>query len=690
MATETQSPSVVISWRPLANKMKAQGSPPGSAGSCTNYDVPHAIYRSTSPISTSSPPEPLAIVPASQTYYVDNNDVQYNVTYYYRVSELLYGGEKFTDEPIKIRTERRILHPDADKMAAALFSRNNVQKAINHSNMENLGTGVTETPYQASLNLFFGSDEQYKDLNGITNFKGRMKDEFFDYDQAKFTPEFINDATRWIDVPNSWNWTGDPDDGVRWLLYYKNDILILGRIHSSQQFKNTSIPRYDSCGVGTGKLFENDNLIGLGHTKRDYKREDYPNPVFSNGNAFDYDMYGANIRHIWWRAFHENVREIPTDQRRQEWHNFWTSSGRWESECIDEWYNEEWSSYSGTSMATHESEYYAMISWYDATWNSLKDYTFSEVKDLFAEISSWYNFNITHFSGNSMSSLQSTFEAHKEWYSINSTLNGKTFNESYIDFKNHLEWWDHNSGVELIRGMAFENTYNIYLEHKDWYTTNSTYFTNPLIRTFTEYNAHYNWYNTNNINTLEGISLDNSYDEYLYHQDWYNVANRTLFSSQTINNTYEIMQKHQEWYDSNEAEIDSYIMELDGVVGTSNENFKRSYEIYDDMVDWYDYANPTGAFNSNFLVYKDNKKWYEYNKAEIGVPFKQSHPEYLNHKEWYEYGTNSTLLGVSFYESYTMYLNMKGWYTTFDIASTYPSKSFNELVPEFMTYLSGT
>lgn len=77
-----------------------------------NWDVPHAVYKSLTPLDDlQNMGSPQAIIPKNEFIYTDPF-VDFDTTYYYRLSELRPGGESFTEQ-VKIHIKHHILNFDA-------------------------------------------------------------------------------------------------------------------------------------------------------------------------------------------------------------------------------------------------------------------------------------------------------------------------------------------------------------------------------------------------------------------------------------------------------------------------------------------------------------------------------------------------------------------------------------------------
>lgn len=89
------------------------------------------IYRSTSPMDINNMPEPYDTVTGTQEYYADTN-VEYDITYYYRIGVFNAKEEKLTDIEVSITPGEDFVTPDnvtGTYISPIFFSPTNVRGA---------------------------------------------------------------------------------------------------------------------------------------------------------------------------------------------------------------------------------------------------------------------------------------------------------------------------------------------------------------------------------------------------------------------------------------------------------------------------------------------------------------------------------------------------------------------------------
>ncbi len=105
--------SITIDWNALTQQITdIDGSNPREI----HWNVPHAVYKSETPmddVSILGPPQ--AILPDTQVQWLDD-EVTYDIIYYYRLAELRPGGVHFTEQ-VKIQVKHHILKYEAPYLA---------------------------------------------------------------------------------------------------------------------------------------------------------------------------------------------------------------------------------------------------------------------------------------------------------------------------------------------------------------------------------------------------------------------------------------------------------------------------------------------------------------------------------------------------------------------------------------------
>lgn len=94
-----------------------------------NWNVPHALYKSTTPLTIGSFANPHAVIPADNFEIVDE-EIIFDTKYYYRLSELRPGGEFFTDQ-VSIEIKHHILKFEAPFLACIEYDDSRTDAAGN-------------------------------------------------------------------------------------------------------------------------------------------------------------------------------------------------------------------------------------------------------------------------------------------------------------------------------------------------------------------------------------------------------------------------------------------------------------------------------------------------------------------------------------------------------------------------------
>lgn len=129
---------VRINWEELAVNT--------DSGDRLTWDVPHEIYKSTSNMSRNSPGTPIAVLPPNESIYYDD-DVSFDVEYYYRIGEIRPAGTFVSEAQLRIMAKRLILKLEALFWAQELYGTGKVGENGNLEPLEAFDGPVPDSWY---------------------------------------------------------------------------------------------------------------------------------------------------------------------------------------------------------------------------------------------------------------------------------------------------------------------------------------------------------------------------------------------------------------------------------------------------------------------------------------------------------------------------------------------------------------
>ncbi len=278
-----------------------------------NWDVPHAIYRTTSPMDINNPPSPYQVLTEYDSIFVDDN-FELEKDFYYYVSELRPGGEYFTNKHTKLFVKEVTFNIDFKSFRKVNFST------------------PSDAPSECSSGVFMesGSERNSSKPYYCTIFKSAPS--FPITDSGYPLTSFGVDVAPVIH--DEWFYTGE---GIprKYLLAYVDDVFKMAILRSPDVTRTL-----DTQSV-------------------DYDIRNYPPPKKDSGAYFSirdrfngvtgklpnsgFPSYGINqLRPEWWDEYPSQV----DNNNPATWHSFWRNrpgnDNRLNPRDNNTWYNDTW------------------------------------------------------------------------------------------------------------------------------------------------------------------------------------------------------------------------------------------------------------------------------------------------------------------------------------------------------------
>lgn len=118
--------SLTIDWSSFSQEITDKD---GSNARTITWNVPHAVYKSDTPLDLDDIPNPHAVLSEDEFTYTDN-ELHFDIKYYYRLSELRPGGEFFTEQ-VTIEIKHHILKFEAPFLAQIEYGNARTDNAGN-------------------------------------------------------------------------------------------------------------------------------------------------------------------------------------------------------------------------------------------------------------------------------------------------------------------------------------------------------------------------------------------------------------------------------------------------------------------------------------------------------------------------------------------------------------------------------